>query len=362
MKAKDYQKLIESTGDGFALFERGELTYMSPSYSRLLGYREEGLSLPEILSRLHPEDMPKIQAEIERGRAEKLATQQYTYRARHREGHFVWLQDVIHREFDENGQEIRTMINARDVTELMETQARLRRALREKEEMFSELTHRVKNNLAMLVSMLDLQAMRVENPEFQKILGDNRDRVNAILQLYTLLFSRRDYEFVDLGTFMRELVAHQKGFLGDEGENNQFWTDIRVPSLRLGLGDAITLGIIVQELITNSLKYAFSPPVKYPERRIATTISWDTEKKQLELVYRDNGRGLPPNVIEERDYGFGLGFIAGLLERKNSRLELSNGTPGMQARILFAPGKEVPGDDQATREANMENPTDPRAD
>ncbi|MBK7455601.1 MAG: PAS domain S-box protein [Anaerolineales bacterium] len=116
-----YRLLAENSSDAVSLINAdGKVLYVSPSYYKILGFPSEDyfdIGLPEILERIHPEDRERILLEIMRGNELKLASSIYSYRAKTKQGGYVWVEDVLRREFDENGLLIRTIVNGRDITE-----------------------------------------------------------------------------------------------------------------------------------------------------------------------------------------------------------------------------------------------------
>ncbi|MBK8049505.1 MAG: PAS domain-containing protein [Anaerolineales bacterium] len=112
-----YRLLADHSSDTVSLIDAGgTVIYISPSNVRRLGYDESdlvGLDTPGILQRIHPDDRAGIAAEIKRGRELKLPASQYEYRIMTKRGDYIWLEDVLHREFDEHGEFVRTIVNSR---------------------------------------------------------------------------------------------------------------------------------------------------------------------------------------------------------------------------------------------------------
>ncbi len=126
---KQYRLLAENSHDGVALLEEGKLTYLSPAHKRISGYEPNdviGEDRSGILTRLHPEDRPRILKLIEQQDAQQLPVQTYTYRVKHKAGHYIWLEDVVKKSFDESGQVRQAIINARDVTDRKKIEEQLK--------------------------------------------------------------------------------------------------------------------------------------------------------------------------------------------------------------------------------------------
>ncbi len=116
-----YRLLAENSSDAVSMIDAdGRVVYVSPAYTRRLGYDERDLlelDTPAILQRVHPDDRARIAAEIKRGRELQLPISRYAYRAITKSGDYIWLEDILRRDFDEQGEFVRTIINSRDITE-----------------------------------------------------------------------------------------------------------------------------------------------------------------------------------------------------------------------------------------------------
>jgi PAS domain S-box-containing protein len=126
---KMYRLLAENSSDTVSMIDRdGKVLYISPAYQRSLGYGETeliGIDTPAILNLIHPDDRSRIGAEIKRGRDLKLPTSRYEYRMQAKSGEYIWLEDLLRREFDENGQFIKTIVNSRDITRRKQAEQQL---------------------------------------------------------------------------------------------------------------------------------------------------------------------------------------------------------------------------------------------
>lgn len=324
----DYKKLIESSPDGFALFERGELKYLSPSYPRLLGYEPGAIGLEEILARLHPEDAPRIGQAIAEGRARRLTEQRYNYRSRHADGHYLWMEDHIRREFDEKGEEIRAMISSREISELKQTQAELEEALQVKDVLLNELNHRVKNNMAMIATLLDLESMDLTDSATREVLGRARERIASMSILYELLYKAGQVDSVRFDEYLRQLLEAESSIYGNL--LSQVEVKSRIEPADLPFERATQMALIFHELLTNAVKYAFEA-----DRRGLIEVEFWREDGADCLSVADNGRGLAPDFSVERSSGFGLKMIESLAERAKGRLLAERNEPGSRFSVVL---------------------------
>lgn len=127
-----YRLLAENSTDAVSMIDvDGKVVYASPSSTRRLGYDENDLlqlDTPGILQLIHPEDSDRIKTEIVRGRQLKLPTSRYEYRMMAKDGTYIWAEDILRREFDENGEFVRTIVSSRDITERKQAEEALRQS------------------------------------------------------------------------------------------------------------------------------------------------------------------------------------------------------------------------------------------
>lgn len=212
---------------------------------------------------------------------------------------------------------------------------RSNRLLREQnqkiEALHQELSHRVKNNLAFVSSLMRLQSRRLESEEARQAVKEGETRIEAMSLLHRKLYLQ-DNSAVDISNYLHELCTYlQHTFPAAsevpsiEVESDQIWMNGEV---------AMRLGLIVNELVTNSFKYAFA---QQPNPQIAIQLS-TTDSDGYQLLYRDNGRGLPTQLEVDRKGSLGLKLLHALSQQLNGQMEQYNDA-GACFRLHFAPTK-----------------------
>jgi two-component sensor histidine kinase/putative methionine-R-sulfoxide reductase with GAF domain len=181
--------------------------------------------------------------------------------------------------------------------------AALQKALEEKGLLLREMQHRTKNNIQVITSLLGLQAKRVADPEARRELEDVANRVRALGIVYEQLFRSGSATQVDLAGYLRELCDHLFRFHGVEPDGIRL--TVEAADVTVGLATAVPLGLIVNELVWNSLEHAF--PEGKGEVRVTLR---GAEAGRASLVVADNGRGLPPP--DARGEGLGLQLVDAL--------------------------------------------------
>ncbi|MCZ6490233.1 MAG: ATP-binding protein, partial [Acidobacteria bacterium] len=217
----------------------------------------------------------------------------------------------------------------RDITERKRAEEQIKTSLREKEVLLQEVHHRVKNNLQVIVSLLNLQAARVTDRQTREMFTESRSRVRAIALMHETLYQSKDLSRIDFGEYSHTLAANLFASYGVDPEVIS-WR-INVENGFLGVDTAIPCGLIVSELVSNSLKYAF-PAGKHGE--ICIDFRRDDGNKCI-LVVKDNGIGLPKEFDLRKLESLGLQLVCTLTDQLDGSLELDC-TEGTEFRITFA--------------------------
>ena len=194
-------------------------------------------------------------------------------------------------------------------------QSQMRAALREKETLLKEIHHRVKNNLQVVSSLLSLQQSHTEDPRALDALQQSRDRVLAMASLHEFLYQSKDLSRVDTRAYLSHLVSVlvESYRLGTRVE-----VTLAIEDVPLDLDQAIPCGLIINELVTNALKYAFRD-----ERTGHLTVSLREEGDSMALQVADDGVGLPPSVDGATPTTLGLQLVQLLGEQLGGVVHIS---------------------------------------
>ncbi|WP_445664070.1 PAS domain S-box protein [Fodinibius sp. AD559] len=190
----------------------------------------------------------------------------------------------------------------RDITERKKDEKQLRKSLKEKETLLLEIHHRVKNNLAVVAGMMQLQAFDEENIQFREKLFDSVARIQTMGSIHELLYQSESFSNLNFGDNLRKLVKNIS-----ETFQTDFELDVNfeVNSITLNINQAIPSSLIVNEVITNILKHAFEDDTQ--EGKI--TVSAREDNDTITLSIKDNGKGLPPDfdkVMNNKTLGLQL--------------------------------------------------------
>jgi PAS domain S-box-containing protein len=216
----------------------------------------------------------------------------------------------------------------RDMSEQKEAEVRIKASLEEKEVLLKEIHHRVKNNLQIVSSLLQLQASYIKDTEALQIFEESRDRIKSMALIHEQLYQSNDLAQIDFPEYLRSLLnmvlsAHRTN-------RTRVETKLHVDPVSLDLDTAIPVGLITNELVTNSLKYAFAGR-SVGEISVRLTKS---EAGDFLLMISDNGVGLPEKFNFEKATSLGLRLVRILSKQMRARLEISKGM-GTQFRVYF---------------------------
>jgi two-component sensor histidine kinase len=195
---------------------------------------------------------------------------------------------------------------------LRESEAQIRAALREKEVLLTEIHHRVKNNLAVIISILKMQYSRRVDPRVKEALQDCHHRVSAMALIHESLFQSEDLAGVPLGSFARNLSENLRQVMLIGQSKLGIEVAVEAEGVRLPLDEAMPCGLILNELLTNALKYAF-PDREDGRILISAQLS---DHGVFQLVVRDNGIGFSTDIDPEHSNTLGFRLIASLVKHQ----------------------------------------------
>jgi PAS domain S-box-containing protein len=228
----------------------------------------------------------------------------------------------------------------RDETERRDAEQQMRASLAEKQALLQEIHHRVKNNLQVITSLLSIQASRIENPQVAAVLADTENRVRAIAALHETLYSSQDLASIEFGSYLQQLVRDLVSFYSVDRKRLQ--VTVTAEDLVVDIGQAIPLGLIVNELVTNALKHAF-PGDRRGTLRVElgyVRSSIDAEQGQTldeglgRLTVQDDGVGMPPGLKFDETPSMGLHLVSVLVEQLRGTLEVET-TGGTRITLEF---------------------------
>jgi two-component sensor histidine kinase len=240
---------------------------------------------------------------------------------------------------DDNGKVYRLHGTAMDITNRKIQERKLQDSLQEKETLLMEIHHRVKNNLAVVSGLMQLQALNSDNEELSAHLNDSVSRIKTIASIHELLYKSDNFSKLDADEVAKKLI---RGITQTFKDEKTLHTKFKLQSVKLNINQAIPLSLIINEVVTNIFKHAFTGK----DQGTLTVFICESNGK-VELKITDNGKGLPkgfPNILKKESLG--LQLIETLSEQLEAdyKYETENGETNF---ILTFEKREIKGSSSA---------------
>jgi two-component system, sensor histidine kinase PdtaS len=229
-----------------------------------------------------------------------------------------------------NGGWLYTVI-LRDITARKIADEAIRASLREKEVLLKEIHHRVKNNLQVVSSLLGLQSRTIADGATRKMFQESQNRVHSMALIHETLYQSDNLSNINFPAYIDQLAAHLFRSYGTDPARIRVCASIA--DLRLPIDTAVPCGLVVNELVSNCLKYAFPG-----ERSGVVRIEMREEEcGRIRLEVSDDGIGLPEGVGFSSTKSLGLRLVRTLADQLGGAIEMT-GTPGTRIALTFQPG------------------------
>jgi two-component sensor histidine kinase len=201
-------------------------------------------------------------------------------------------------------------------------------SLQQRETLLREIHHRVKNNMQVMSSLLSLQARAALNPETRRMLEDNQNRIQSMALLHEILYQSEDLAMVDFPKYVLRTVDYLFRSFGVKDRQIRLHTEL--DEVALELDDALPFGLLISEIVSNSLKHAF-PQGRCGEVSIFLRQQSDAT---ISLILSDDGIGLPRELDWTTTRSLGLRLVRALAQQLRGALEISSRS-GTEVRLTF---------------------------
>jgi PAS domain S-box-containing protein len=330
-----YRLISENTGDVIWLMDLDSqrFTYISPSVYKLRGYTAEEVldqSLEDILT---PESyqylLERLPQKIQAYRSGDESMKFQTFRVDQvcKDGRTVPTEVVANILTDETGNITGLLAVSRDITKRVEMEEEIQRSLQEKEMLLKEIHHRVKNNLMIIASLLNLQSRYIKDKKALSIFKESQSRANSMALIHEKLYRSTDLKRINFGEYIKTLSTDL--FRTYVGDPSRVRLNIDVEDVMLDINTSIPLGLILNELVSNSLKHAF-PDERTGEINVVFTLTND----EYQLKVSDTGIGFPPDLDYRNTDSLGMQLVTSLTRQIDGELELDT-TKGTEFSIKF---------------------------
>ncbi|WP_138430641.1 PAS domain-containing sensor histidine kinase [Fodinibius saliphilus] len=299
----------------------GQYEYISPYVEEMLGYPTDdflnkGRSF--VLGHVHPEDLEKMKQEIEsmeeKGHYDYFADET-EFRIRTNNGNYIWVNNQRALVKGKNGTAVAIVGSVRDISDRKKYEVEIERSLKEKQTLLEEIHHRVKNNLAVISSLLELQKHESEEP-LVTVFEDTQSRIRSIAMIHEKLYQNETLSAIDIQEYIEDFA----GMISDafNSEQKNITIKNKVESFDLDITKAVPLGLIVNELLNNAFKHGFED-VNDGEIVVALEETDGT----VQFSVKDNGKGLPEGFTIAESNSLGMTLVKTLTQQLEGEINIS---------------------------------------
>lgn len=310
----------------------GKYLYISPSIKEITGYEAEDFmdgGVEMVLSITHPEDAERMQTEVidySDEDVESKLKKDSQFRIKRKDGVYIWINNKRSLLRDEEGQPRAIIGNVRDISERKKYVDALDESLKEKDMLLSEIHHRVKNNLSIVSSLVELQKNK-DGETSEEDLNQIQSRIKSIAMVHEKLYENKNFADVDLAIYLGDLV--DMIYNTYDSRSKKITIHKKLDSVIVNIKKAVPIGLICNELMNNCYKYAFKEVNKGE-----INVDLNVDDSTVTLKVYDNGVGLPEKFDELKKNSLGMTLIKVFTKQVQGKLEYgTNG--GTQFSVKF---------------------------
>jgi PAS domain S-box-containing protein len=306
--------------------ENGVFKYVSPSSKQLLGYLSEDLLGKSMFEFIHPDDSEKVIESLKESQ-ESAEGVRIQYRYRNAEGKYIWLETTGKTVFDEKG--FRGFIySSRDISDQKEAAEFVKKSLREKDALLREIHHRVNNNLQVISSLLSLQSDNVVDERDHELFIESQNRVRSMAMIHEKLYQSDSFSSINFSDYLKTLLNSLiYDYSNDLGHIEM---ELDIDDVDLNIETSVPCGLIINELVSNSLKHAFPHGRK---GKIMVKLHQDND--QYVLIVGDDGIGYSEESFTENGKKLGFNLVKSLVKQLDGSMEILEGN-GTIYKIIFS--------------------------
>ena len=308
--------------------ENKKVVYLNKSSTEFYGKSLYYLKSEGWYQQTHPEDIDKFEKAFSEA-SEFNTSRSFEVRRKNKEGEYRWIFNSVNPRYLANGTFEGYAGIGFDITDRKKIQEEIETSLKEKEILLTEVHHRVKNNLQIISSILSLQTYYLGNKSIKEILSACRTRVSSMSLLHEQLYHTKDFLNINFKSYIMLLIEELLSTYKNPSSNIDFKLDI--DDIKLDIDISVNLGLILNELITNSLKYAFNDK-KNGEINVSIKHG---DKDEMILKVSDNGVGLPENFNIHNLKSLGLEIVSSLAEQLNGEFQINNNREGLEFQLII---------------------------
>ena len=325
-----FRLAFENANDGLCLVGADSKIFKANRrLSEILGYARAELENMFVNDITHPDDVGITSRFIKDSLADVVENSVFEKRYIHKSGQVIWGQVSSSIVKDANHIPKYFISHVQDITQRKKDEDEIRSALEEKEVLLRELHHRVKNNMQVVISLMNLQAEKYDDARLKNAFLESKSRVYAMAAVHETLHQSSNLTTISLEQYLSKLCLSIRQSYRQQA--NRIEVRVNVEPVEVMLEQAYPIGLVVNELLSNALKYAFAEDgqgtVEIAGRRTAAN--------SVALRVADNGQGLPAAVDRRHPESLGLKIVWALVEEQLGGTIVADAGPGARFDITF---------------------------
>lgn len=326
-------KAIETTNEMVIVTDAPEvigeekIVFVNPAFEKVTQYSQEEVygESPSLLQgpQTDQEVIKELVENLSKGN--RFSGETFNYKKDGSVYRVKWSIDPI---YDDEGNITHFVSVQRDITEEWEQQQALEEIIEQRETLVKETHHRIKNNLATITGLLELQIIKSSSDEARDVLSESMNRVKTIASIHEKLYKTDGLASITLDVYIKDLVDQIGVSLESLGESSDISINLDLSPISLSIRQAVPLGLILNELITNAHKHAFDG------NGGTISISCQGKGNKVILKVKDNGKGLPEDLDINQTDSLGLKLVDTLSHQLDGEYSLSSEN-GTNFRLIF---------------------------
>ncbi len=317
------QQYLDIAGVMFVAMDReGSITLVNKKLCETTGYTQNELIGKNWVTLMMPvrlkEEIIEISRKLLKGEMEPVEYYENLILLKNGEERLIaWHNTIL---TDEDGNITGHLSSGNDITDRKKSEEKIENLLAQKELILKEVHHRIKNNMTTLVSLISLQAGRINNTEAVTVLAETENRIRSMMVLYDKLYRSTEFESTSIKGYLSALIDN---IIENFSHSEMIEVKKKLSDFQVDTKTVFNIGIIINELITNAMKYAFK------DRSIGKiTISAELCDDNIILVVGDDGIGMGSDIDIKTNSGFGLQLVHMLVTQMDGEIHLDrkNGT------------------------------------
>lgn len=326
-----YRNLVEASKDlVWRIDLEGNFNFVNSASEEILGFSPDELVGTSFVLHVLPEKVAEtvqIHSEVIQGKS----YDNLDLTVIKKDGSLTYLSAKAYPMYDVDVNIVGCSGTATDITHILEYQQKLEVSLKEKEVLIKEIHHRVKNNLAVISGLFALQAMNMEDEKVIQVFNESQARIKSISTIHEKLYQTNLFTSIEMKSYLKDLLEDIRKTFKQAGKEIEII--LNGDEVTLNVNQAVPFGILANELITNSFKYAFPGDLN-------GSITLDIRKKNRDVIFtvQDSGIGLPEDFEKMREGSLGMTLIFSLADQLNGKVNWSS-QEGTHFELRFTPSE-----------------------